>query len=327
MSKKCDCYTYGISKRPTYYDFKNKQRCVQNYVYYMLNRTLTMFEYDNLPETIPKIYLERFLQQNGEVCIAEHENNLYCFIAGLGGFPDVYYEPTEMIVANPALDLSKSYKIGVDCVRFRNDSYSMGLLPICNKYASLMVENDITMRQVTINKRIPFIASVHGDNQKCALDLYFKRIEDGESQIAVSDSFDETLKTTPYSTTDNELATLIEYHQYIKGSWFSSLGVKSQFTMKRAYVNEAESSMSDDTLIPLIDDMFTCRKKAVEEINKMFNTNIVVRKNSIWEEIDTTRELNIENIESNIESNSLDSKGGETDVSERIDESENDTPE
>ena len=103
-----------------YYDFKNKQRCVQNYVYYMLNRTLTMFEYDGLPDTIPKIDLERFIQQNGEVCIAKHNDNLYAFTAGLGGFPDVYYEPTEMIVANPALDLSKSYKIGIDCVRFRN---------------------------------------------------------------------------------------------------------------------------------------------------------------------------------------------------------------
>ena len=35
---------------------------------------------------------------------------------------------------------------------------------------------------------------------------------------------------------------------------------------------------------------------------------------------------NIDNIENN-ESNSLDSKGGETDVSERINESENDTSE
>ena len=72
--------------------------------------------------------------------------------------------------------------------------------------------------------------------------------------------------------------------------------------------------------------MYKCRKKAVEEINKMFNTNIVVRKNSIWEDMYKIRELNIENIESDIESNSLDSEGGENDVSERINESGDDTP-
>ena len=44
------------------YDFKNKVRCINDFTDNTLNRTLTMFTYENLPDTIPERELELFLQ-------------------------------------------------------------------------------------------------------------------------------------------------------------------------------------------------------------------------------------------------------------------------
>lgn len=53
--------------------------------------------------------------------------------------------------------------------------------------------------------------------------------------------------------------------------------------MKSQYVSSEELNTSADIMLPLIDNMFFCRKKAVEEINKEFGTNITVEKDSAWE--------------------------------------------
>ena len=90
------------------YDVNDKSRSIDYYIRYFLARTQTMFVYENLPPTIPKREFERLIQCNGWACIAGHDSNLYAFSGGLGGKPDEHYRPTKCIVANPALNLSKS---------------------------------------------------------------------------------------------------------------------------------------------------------------------------------------------------------------------------
>ena len=176
-------------RKPIYYDFKNKERCVTSYVDYMLSRTRRMFKYTGLPDTIPDVFLERYLQRNGQCVIAEHKGKLYAFCGGLGGVYNEYYFPSKYIVANPYLNFSKEYTIGEDCVLVRNDTEMQGLIPMCSKYASLLVENDLTMRIADINRRIPAIAKTHSDNQKQGFDLLMKRVEDGDLNMSIPVSY------------------------------------------------------------------------------------------------------------------------------------------
>lgn len=338
MSKNPKTYDYFQSsgKPIGYYNFADKHSAVKSYVEYMLSRTQQMFKYNNLPETIPQLFLEKFLQRNGHCCIAKYEDELYCFTGGFGGFPDVYYMPTLYIVANPALKMYKSFSIysekkltlvdndvnDGECVLIRNDSEFQGIVPLCNRYASLLVENDITMRQENINARIPVIAAVHGDSQKVALDMMISRVEKGDMSIAVSDSFDETLRTMPYSTDNNRTTELIEFHQYCKGAWYNELGLKASFNMKREAISEAEASMNDDILLPLIDNMLSCRKQGIEQVNKVFGTNISVELNSVWEDVIEERELALEVMKSEIQN----SENEDSIQMENSEEVENDVP-
>lgn len=314
-------YTGLTSIKP--FDFQNKEKSVQYYVRYMLNRTQRIFRYENLPDTLPQLYLERYLQFNGNCIIAKHEDKLYTFFGRIGAIPNEYYLGTEFVVANPYLKLSKSFKIGEDCVLMRNDSSMEGLIPLCTRYATMLAENDITMIIECVNSRIPVISAVHTDGEKQGFEEFMRAVIKGDLGKAVQIGFEDSFNTFPYSERNSKITNLIEFHQYIKGSWYNEIGIKSPFNMKREAISASEASLSDDLLLPLIDDMFEWRKKNIEEVNSMFGTNISVSLNSAWKDIADERELELENLEAEIENlkndefSQLNNEGGDDDVSVR----------
>lgn len=290
-------------REPIYYNFRNKEKCVTSYVEYMLARTRRMFKYTGLPDTIPDVFLERYLQRNGECIIAEHNGQLYAFCGGLGGVYNEYYFPTKYIVANPYLNFSKEYTIGTDCVLIRNDTEMQGLLPMCSKYASLLVENDLTMRIADINRRIPAIAKVHSDNQKQGFDLLMKRVEDGDLNMSIQDNWEDMFTTLPFvDSSTTHITEYIEFTQYIKAQWFNELGVRMSHNMKREALSASEIASGDDMIRSLPEDMLECRKEALDKVNEMFGTKISVEYNSVWSYLFDEKELQIDAMEAEIES-------------------------
>lgn len=275
------------------YDFTDKEKSVNNHIKYMLNRTQSMFKYENLPSTIPQRMLEIYLQKNGSCGIAQVDGNLYALIGGLGGEPDAYYMPTLYTVANPFLKLSKNYKIGDDIVVIPNDSMYMGLMPLFSRYASAMVENELSMNLVDINSRIISLISASDDRTKASAELYLKNISDGKLGVIGETALLDGVKSQPYAGSNNNIMTsLIEYEQYLKASLFNEIGLNANYNMKRESINSGEAQLNDDMLMPLIDNMLEMRKIGVEAVNDMFGTDISVEFSSAWE--DNVRELDAE---------------------------------
>lgn len=288
MSRQSNNYGQGfwggcsISK---IFDFKSKTAAVQTYVDYMLCRTQSMFEYDGLPDSIPQRSLEFMLQTNGSVCIAKVEGDLYAFTGGPGGEPNPYYMPTIYTVANPALNLSKTYKIDEDCVVIPSDSLYKGLLPMFCRYATLLMENDISMRLVDINARTASLISASDSRTKQSAEKYMSDIEEGKQGVVAESAFFDGVRAQPISSASyNYLQPLIEYHQYLKASWLNELGLNANYNMKREALNSSENSLNQDALLPFVDDMLRSRKTAIEKVNAMFGTNISVKLASSWED-------------------------------------------
>ena len=266
-------------------DKKNaaKQKLGESHVLYMLNRTQAMFDYEGLPETIPARNLEIILQVNGNCFVTKANGDYYAFAGGLGGEPNVYYEPTIYTVANPALNFSKCLKIDKDGVLIRNDSYGVGLLPMFKKYASLLTENEITMRVCDITTRMAFLLSAADDRTKASAEQFLDRILDGKLGVISDNVFLESLKVNP--TTSNNairLTDLIEYQQYLKAAWFNDLGINANYNMKRESISPNEAQLNDDALLPLVDDMLEARKLGIEKFNNMYDLDVKVSLSSSW---------------------------------------------
>ena len=260
-----------------------KERIGTAQILYMLARTQSMFDYSGLPDTIPARNLEIMLQLNGNVFFTEVDGNYYVFTGGLGGEPDVYYEPTIYTVANPALAFSKNLRIGEDGILIRSDSYGIGLLPMMQKYAAMMVENEFTMRIADINARIAFMISASDDRTEKSARTFLERIVNGEMGVISDSAFLESLKVNPAGSEHTQrMPDLIEYQQYLKAAWFNDLGINANYNMKREAISPDEAQLNDDALLPLIDDMLEQRQIAIDKINKKYGLDISVSLDSSW---------------------------------------------
>ena len=102
-----------------------KPKSAKYYFRYLLDRTLMMFEYKNLPDPIDSYTLERYLQVNGVACVTKApDGKIYCFNGSWGGPQDVYYRPTKFIISNPHLSqLTGDSTFTKECTIFGNEPF------------------------------------------------------------------------------------------------------------------------------------------------------------------------------------------------------------
>lgn len=306
MSKKLipeDSYFFGQLRsvfKP--FDFKEKEQNIARYCIQMLNRTTNMFEYENLPDTIPKRILERYLQINGRTLFFEYDGKYYVSFGTYGGEPDEYYEPTLYIVSNPYLKLFKTFDLKTDkCVLIRNDSSMMGFTNVFRAYATQMAENDISMFLTDINSRIMSIITAPDDETKKTANEFLKKISEGElSAIQTNKVLDgmSSIQTQPYGTSSLtvSMTSLIELQQYLKASWNNDVGLNANYNMKRESINSNESQLNEDALLPTPADMLEQRRIALDRINEMFGLDIKVDLASAWKKHESAAENIVEQL-------------------------------
>lgn len=261
----------------------DKKKVFENYCKYTFTRTQSMFVYTGLPDTIPVQWLESYLQRNGSCCIAEVEGKLYALLGNAGGELDEYYQPTTYTVANPALKLSKTYKIGEDCVYCRNDYDALGLTPLISRYCGLMTENLITVRISDINMRMMNLLSAPDDNTFQSTKQYLKDLEEGKLGVVGESPFFEGLRLQSKGVGNGDyMIQFIELQQYLKGSMYNELGINANFNMKREALSGQEVALNDDALMPLIDDMLKQRRAMCDELNRLFGLEVSVDYGSTW---------------------------------------------
>ena len=272
----------------------SKDIALNDFIDNMLIKCNQMFVYKNLPDSIPKRVLERFLLENG-YCIFTKENDRFIVLTGsLGGELNEYYEYTKCIVSNPYLKLNQEYTLDDDCVLIRNDSKMKGLIPLLEKYGVLCGDCEVSINMLTNNLRTQFFISASDDKTRQNADLFIKKLIDGELSVIGENQFLEGVKVHNVSSQANYIQQFIELNQYLKASAFNEIGLDANFNMKRERLTVNEVELNTSILIPLADNMLEERKNAIELINKKYGLNIEVDLSSVWkmqkEEVDKATE-------------------------------------
>lgn len=264
------------------YSTTNKTENVQNIIDGVLNKTLTMFLYTNLPDTLPIDELEKILQLNGSGFITKIDNQLVV-LKGIYNYEkvDIYNRPTEIICYLPDRKKYQAFSIS-DGVVIKNDYLERGLLPIFNKWAYLINESEMTLTIANRYKRMVKTFIANDDPTVESVRSYLSKIEAGESSVITSQLLWDSIKIDSESTT-NTLHELIEYDNYIKSELFKEIGLYSNDNMKKERLITSEVETGLNSLYPLVDNMRNCRKQALTEINEKYGTNIAVEFTSSWE--------------------------------------------
>ena len=252
-----------------------------------------MFEWSNLPDTIPQVELEKMLQINGYAVIAEYQGKLYAFQAGFSG-QDPYNQPTKAIVNNPALKNNTTYTIGVDCIVIKNDDMKQGLNGIYDYYGQRLIENQITMLMTDYNLRMPFTISSSDDQTTQSAKMYLKKIIDGSLGVIGEQKLFKALSVTPTNSKQTAtFADLYGYQQFIIAQLNNTIGLATNNNMKRERLTTNEIEVNKNASYPLVDNMLKNRQQAVDAINEMFNTDISVEYSSIWRGINDNSDNSI----------------------------------
>ena len=260
----------------------NKKEQLSKFRADMLNKSLTMFEWKNLPDTLPAVEIEKQLQTNGYTIIGKVQGNVYAFQGGFSG-QDPYNQPTTAIVNNPSLKYNGTFTINEDCVIIKNDDMQQGLIHIYNKYGTLLIENQITMLMTDYNYRMPFTISSKDDSTTQSAREYLQKVIDGSLGVIGEAKLFDALKVTPTNNKGvNSFADLYGYQQFIEAQLNNTIGLATNNNMKRERLTTNEIEVNKNASYPLIDNMLRNRKQAVEKINQMFDLDIEVEFSSIW---------------------------------------------
>lgn len=273
------------------YSYKDKKANIQTLNDYMLLRSLSMFDYDGLPATLPTNEIEKQLQVYGYTFITEYEGKLYAFNGTIGGKKDVYGNPTEIIINNAYINFNKTLNIETDGVLIKNDDLAKGVMPIFDRYNSLLTENEITMFLNSYNTRIQTLISSGDDSTKESAELYLKKIVDGELGIIGENRLFDGVKVQSAQTANSSNTTqLIELNQYLKASLYNEIGLNANFNMKRERLNSSEVELNTDSLKPFVDNMLMNRSKGFEKLNQMYGLQGTVDLASTWSDRNPDKE-------------------------------------
>lgn len=264
------------------YKYNDKKTNVNQANKYLLAKTLSMFDYEGLPDTIPEQELERILQEKGLAFIYEYKGELYAFSGTLTGDVDMYNRPTKINISIPKEHTVKTVDLDKG-VLICNDDYKLGLQPLIEKYNTLIVENEISIMMYNLNNRIHKIISASDDITRDSANKYLSEIEKGNLAIIGESKFLQDLKVQGGTTNQGQgLGDLIEYNKYLKSSLYNEVGIQSNINDKKERLIRAEVEQNQELLYPFINNMYNNRVAAVEKLNEIYSLNVRVKYGSIW---------------------------------------------
>lgn len=290
-----------------YYQFEfakkylfNKDLYLQNFINDMLCRCYAMFDYKNLPNTIKKQDIEKYLLLNGHCIFTKENNNFYVFNGDFTGVENVYHRLHKYIVVNIALNLNKEYETenNADCVLIQNDSESQGFFHLFSKYGIMLNDCEISLNMLSVLNRIPYLITSADEKTKSNAELFLNKIKNGDFSIIADNAFLESIKSIPLNNTNNnQINNLMELNQYIKASSFNSIGLNANWNSKRERLNQSEISLNEDSLMPLVENMLYSRQQAIKAINEKYDLNIEIDLSNVWKQKEQATETTIADLE------------------------------
>lgn len=271
-------------------------------------KRICMFEYKNLPKEIKNRsqFIELYLMHDGVCGFGKWKstnpaiNGTYGFCIGNpSGEPDPYNIGTDFVGAANQSEMYDSFsdspimekKLGNEVVLCYNNSFMCPDMEI-RWFAELLTEIDISIRVLVLNARACKVSKVSSSIEQAKLQECFNSTEDGKPHVYFSDNSVEKLLTgedelnNVMDLTDATLSDKIQYLVKLKDDverWFhTDYGHSMDTSGKLAQQSVEEINKSAGIAYITPNDMLTCRKKFVAEINETFGLNIEVDFSESW---------------------------------------------
>lgn len=146
-----------------------------------------------------------------------------------------------------------------------------------------------TMRTLDVcraNIKNPYIV-VSEESVVPTVKEYFNKRDNNEEYIISSGIFPaDKVKVLPLVTNSESLTGITSLIEWYEAKWRELCGVEnnSQMDKKGENLIEAEVSVNDEYTSQSLDKVIKCIQEGLDDVNKIFGTNITVEKNAVDEE-------------------------------------------
>lgn len=203
----------------------------------------------------------------------------------LKGF-DFYYQPTDILVSNPALNGSKEFKIGDSCELMRLTPDYRGIWDIISYYAEKLSTLDGAINMSLINNKFAYFLGARNKAAAETLKKAMDKLNRGEPAVILDNKLvnDQTDKDVPwqllertnlknsYITTDQ----LMDF-QTLLNNFDTEIGIPVIPYQKkeRMVTSEAESKIIDSTSRSVV--WFETLSNSIDIINKHYDLGLSVK--------------------------------------------------
>ena len=252
----------------------------------LFDTLLEMFEWKNLPDTIPKRFLESILRTSGEVFVSRINDKLIASGGTLSGDVDEYGLGTECIAVCPRGEARGQRNIDI-AYGINNDTATPDMLLYWITH--LLSETDKSIKLNVIYSRLLKIPKVATEKDKAMFEELLKKVMDGDPQaFASTNALDMEFGagTEVFELTDSnkidKLPYLTQFFDDTLKRFYNFYGQPMQNQNKRAQSisDEIHGQDSVSFIIPL--QMLRCRQALADNINKIFGTDISVDFSPLW---------------------------------------------
>lgn len=273
------------------YDVSDVKLGVKYWFAKLLNITLSIFEWDGLPESLPQREIELQLQLTGWCDVFrrrnDKNNHIVTTYTGLYNF-DEYYQPTRLTYAQPVLGSESNIKINSnDNVLIYNSSleYNImgvdidrGLKSFILRYARQLADVESTFNIACVNQRQIDYPVARDGKVANSLKAFFNGLILGKKNIITDNQIIEGFQSYPIQKNGNNetLMSILESRDKILEQFYRDIGVKFR-NPKRAQLNTEEVESDEQVLLISLDDMLKYRQDGANRLNEAFGTNITVK--------------------------------------------------
>ena len=255
---------------------------VRHYARYLFEKVLSVYKFENLPPEWPANYFLYCLFGYGYITVFNTEE--YGLIANecsLSGY-DIYYQPTQALVANPILG-SRRLNIGEDCELIKVQPDYNSIMDIVSLYADLMALCTETAGINLLNSKMSYVFFAENKAAAESFKKLYDKIASGEpaavtDKLLLGEDGNETWKIFSQNVGQNYITDrILTDMRTIENMFNTDVGIPNANTMKRErLISDEVNANNVDTQSKTMLWLETIRD-GVDKVNSMFNTDITVK--------------------------------------------------
>lgn len=258
----------------------------------LLNFCLTIFEYENLPPSLPKREIELNLLLTGHAVIFTDKADLVTACTTLYNY-DRYYNPTQAVFAQPRMQSKTLYLADNDISRqnavviYNNDLKDNilyipsdgALLTFISRYARRLADLESSENIYTVNTRLTSFPVGSTDGVIANIKKFFNSLTLGKREVITDDAIINSFRNVDItrSNTKESVNDIITARDKVLEQFFRDIGVKMFADNKKAQLTDNEVDANNQLLLISLESMLKSRQDGIDAVNEFYGTNINVK--------------------------------------------------